>query len=104
MKKKKFWISEQRKLWNYLKEDQKRRVAEVLKPLKRGAQESVCVALVDYIETGVMQMPEGFLESALCEYLTNKNSKYCIIPLKNFYHEKNNCGGRCADPHQPRQH
>ena len=30
MKKKKFWISEQRKLWNYLKEDQKRRVAEVL--------------------------------------------------------------------------
>ena len=42
MKKKKFWISEQRKLWNYLKEDQKRRVAEVLKPLKRGAQESVC--------------------------------------------------------------
>ena len=104
MKKKKFWISEQRKLWNYLKEDQKIRMAEVLKPLKKGAQENVCVALVDYIETGVMQMPEGFLESALCEYLTNKNSKYCIIPLKKIYHEKNNYGGCCADPHQPRQH
>ena len=84
MKKKMFWISEQRKLWNYLKEDQKRRVAEVLKPLKKEAQESVCVALVDYNETGVKQKPEGFLESALCEYLTNKNSKYCIIPLNNF--------------------
>ena len=34
MKKKKFWISEQRKLWTYLKEDQKIRMAEVLKPLK----------------------------------------------------------------------
>ena len=84
MKENKVWIWGQRKLWSYVKEDEKRRVGEVLKPLKRGAQESVCVALVDYMETGVMLMPEGFLESALCEYLTNKNSKYCIIPLKNF--------------------
>ena len=43
-------------LWNYLREEQQRRVAMVLGSLKKGSQQEVCVALVDYMETGVMVM------------------------------------------------
>ena len=48
-------------LWNYLKEEQKRRVAMVLGSMKIGSQQKVCLALVDYMETGEMVLPQGFL-------------------------------------------
>ena len=68
-------------LWNYLREEQQRRVAMVLGSLKKGSQQEVCVALVDYMETGVMVMPKKFLDSAVCEYLTNLASPLAIRPL-----------------------
>ena len=69
-------------LWNYLKEEQKRRVAMVLGSMKIGSQQKVCLALVDYMETGEMVLPQGFLESAICEYLTNPVSPLAIRPLR----------------------
>ena len=69
-------------LWNYLSEEQQRRVATVLGSLKKGSQQEVCVALVDYMETGVMVMPKKFLDSAVCEYLTNPASPLAIRPLR----------------------
>lgn len=69
-------------LWNYLSEEQQRRVAMVLGSLKKGSQQEVCVALVDYMETGVMVMPERLLDSAVCEYLTNPVSPLAIRPLR----------------------
>ena len=69
-------------LWNYLSEEQQRRVAMVLSSLKKGSQQEVCTALVDYIETGRMVMPKKFLDSAVCEYLTNPASPLAIRPLR----------------------
>ena len=69
-------------LWNYLGEEQQRRVAMVLGSLKKGSQQEVCVALVAYMETGVMVMPKKFLDSAVCEYLTNPASPLAIRPLR----------------------
>ena len=69
-------------LWNYLKEEQKRRVAMVLGSMKIGSQQKVCLALVDYMETGVMVMPKKFLDSAVCEYLINPASPLAIRPLR----------------------
>ena len=69
-------------LWNYLREEQQRRVAMVLGSLKKGSQQEVCTALVDYIETGRMVMPKKFLDSAVCEYLTNPASPLAIRPLR----------------------
>ena len=70
-------------LWNYLREEQQRRVAMVLGSLKKGSQQEVCVALVDYMETGVMVEPKKLVESALCEYLTNPPaSPLAIRPLR----------------------
>ena len=69
-------------LWNYLKEEQKRRVAMVLGSMKNGSQQKVCLALVDYMETGRMVMPKKFLDSAVCEYLTNPASPLAIRPLR----------------------
>ena len=69
-------------LWNYLKEEQKRRVAMVLGSMKIGCQQKVSLALVDYMETGEMVLPQGFLESAICEYLTNPISPLAIRPLR----------------------
>ena len=69
-------------LWNYLSEEQQRRVATVLGSLKKGSQQEVCVALVDYMGTGVMVMPKKFLDSAVCEYLTNPASPLAIRPLR----------------------
>ena len=69
-------------LWDYLSEEQQRRVAMVLGSLKKGSQQEVCVALVDYMETGVMVMPKKFLDSAVCEYLTNPASPLAIRPLR----------------------
>ena len=68
-------------LWNYLGEEQQRRVAMVLGSMKNGSQQKVCLALVDYMETGEMVLPQGFLESAICEYLTNLASPLAIRPL-----------------------
>ena len=69
-------------LWHYLSEEQQRRVAMVLSSLKKGSQQEVCVALVDYMETGVMVMPKKFLDCAVCEYLTNPASPLTIRPLR----------------------
>ena len=69
-------------LWHYLSEEQQRRVAMVLSSLKKGSQQEVCVALVDYMETGVMVMPKKFLDSAVCEYLTNPASPLAIRPWR----------------------
>ena len=54
-------------LWNYLGEEQQRRVAMVLGSLKKGSQQEVCTALVDYIESGRMVMPKKFLGCAVCD-------------------------------------
>ena len=83
MKKKVDFVgSIQEVLWNYLGEEQQRRVAMVLGSLKKGSQQEVCVALVDYMETGRMVMPKKFLDCAVCEYLINPVSPLAIRPLR----------------------
>ena len=69
-------------LWNYVREEQQRRVAMVLGSLKKGSQQEVCVALVDYMETGVMVMPKKFLDCAVCDYLINPVSPLAIRPWR----------------------
>ena len=69
-------------LWHYLSEEQQRRVAMVLSSLKKGSQQEVCTALVDYIETGRMVMPKKFLDCAVCDYLINPVSPLAIRPWR----------------------
>ena len=69
-------------LWDDLGEGQQGRVAVVVGSLKKGSRQEVCVALVDYMETGRMVMRKKFLDSAVCEYLTNPASPLAIRPLR----------------------
>ena len=69
-------------LWNYLGEEQQRRVAMVLGSLKKGSPQEVCGALVDYRETGRMVMPKKCLDCAVCDYLINPVSPLAIRPWR----------------------
>lgn len=62
--------SVQSDLFNYLKPEQQEFVRPVLRILKKGAQEELCIALLDYLETGNPEPPANIQLGAFFMYLT----------------------------------
>ena len=60
----------QDQLFDYLRKEQQERVRQVLGALKKRAQAELCVALLDYMETGIAVIPENVLVGAAFMYLT----------------------------------
>lgn len=63
-------VSAQSELFCYLKPEQQEYVKPVLRVLKKPAQEELCVALLDYMETGEVILPADFTLAAFFYYLT----------------------------------
>lgn len=62
--------SVQADLFNYLKPKQKEFIKPLLRVLKKQAQEELCTALLDYLESGVIIPPVDFILGALFFYIT----------------------------------
>ena len=83
--------SVQATLFGYLKPAQQEHLKPVLRVLKKKAQEELCVALLDYMETGKFDVPQGLLLGAVFYYLTRKDventntpdDERVIRPLRN---------------------
>lgn len=86
-----FVPSVQSTLFGYLKPAQQEHLKPVLRVLKKKAQEELCVALLDYMETGKFDVPQGLLLGAVFYYLTRKDventntpdDERVIRPLRN---------------------
>ena len=66
-----FWSnSPQADLWNYLKPEQKRVVRPILRRLKPPAQAGLCIALLDYMETGEQPQIDDVVVGGIFGYLT----------------------------------
>lgn len=89
MKKSVFPPSVQSDLFNYLKPEQQEFVKPILRVFKKSAQEELCSALLDYLETGEATHPADFTLGTMFMYLTrngmpehdNPNDKRIIRPL-----------------------
>jgi hypothetical protein len=89
MKKSVFPPSVQSDLFNYLKPEQQEFVKPILRVFKKSAQEELCSALLDYLETGEATLPVDFTLGTMFMYLTrngmpehdNPNDKRIIRPL-----------------------
>lgn len=81
--------SVQSDLFNYLSPEQRELVKPVLRILKRPCQEELCLALLDYMETGVAAVPDELQLGTLFLYLTGydmpgqEGRKGLIRPLRN---------------------
>jgi hypothetical protein len=83
--------SVQSTLFSYLKPAQQEYVKPLLRVLKKKAQEELCVALLDYMETGKFEVPQGLLLGAVFYLITRKgvgctddpNDERIIRPLRN---------------------
>ena len=71
--------SPQADLWNYLKPEQKRVVRPILRRLKPPAQADLCVALLDYMETGEQPQIDDVLIGGLFGYLTSNYIRPLVI-------------------------
>ncbi len=70
-RRKAFWSnSPQADLWNYLKPEQKRVVRPILRRLKPPAQADLCIALLDYMETGEQPQIDDVVVGGIFGYLT----------------------------------
>lgn len=70
------WASSpQADLWNYLKPEQQRVMRPILRKLKNHAQVDLCVALLDYMETGEQPHFDDVLIGGLFGYLTSGHIK-----------------------------
>ena len=89
MKKFIFPPSAQSDLFNYLKPEQREFVRPILRVIKRPYQEELCLALLDYLETGQVIPPSEFILGALFFYITraggdfkdNPSDKRILRPL-----------------------
>lgn len=74
----------QRALFAYLVGWQRKKVAQVLAPLKFWAQERLATALLDYMEQGHLELPENVLLASLAIYLTSEgeNGAPIVAPLR----------------------
>ena len=86
-----FTPSVQATLFGYLKPAQQEYVKPLLRVLKKKAQEELCVALLDYMETGLADVPTDIVIGALFYYITrmgnnfpnDPNDERIIRPLRN---------------------
>ena len=62
--------SPQSDLWEYLKPEQKRLVRPILRRLKPPAQADLCIALLDYMETGEQPQIDDVVVGGIFGYLT----------------------------------
>lgn len=99
----KFPPSVQSDLFNYLKPEQQEFVRPVLRILKKGAQEELCIALLDYLETGNPEPPASVQLGAFFMYLTRvgmedqpsyENDTKILRPLHRT-EPKGTCGEHC---------
>lgn len=65
--------SPQSDLFNYLKPEQQELVKPILRILKRPYQETLCISLLDYMESGIADIPEDIQLGAFFLYLTGYN-------------------------------
>ncbi len=61
--------SPQSDLFNYLRPEQQEFVKPILRVLKKPAQEELCVALIDYLETGIPEPPIIFNLGVIFMYI-----------------------------------
>ena len=61
--------SPQSDLFNYLRPEQQEFVKPILRVLKKPAQEELCVALIDYLETGIPEPPITFNLGVIFMYI-----------------------------------
>lgn len=64
--------SVQSDLFGYLRPEQQEMMREILRVLKRPAQEDLCCALLDYLESGDLIAPANFTLAAIFNYLTSQ--------------------------------
>ncbi len=81
--------SVQSDLFNYLSPEQRELVKPVLRILKRACQEELCLALLDYMESGAAAVPSELMLGSLFFYLTGDGTprqgerKGLIRPLRD---------------------
>lgn len=68
--------SVQSDLFNYLKPQQQDFVKPLLRILKKPAQEELCSALLDYLESGEIVPPSGFILGAMFFYITRADGSF----------------------------
>ena len=86
-----FAPSVQATLFGYLKPAQQEYVKPLLRVLKKKAQEELCTLLLDYMETGLADVPTDIVIGALFYYITrmgnnfpnDPNDERIIRPLRN---------------------
>ena len=61
--------SVQSDLFNYLRPEQQEFLKPILRVLKKPAQEELCVALIDYLETGIPEPPVTFNLGVIFMYI-----------------------------------
>lgn len=71
--------SPQSDLWEYLKPEQQRVMKPILRVLKKPAQVTFCVALLDYLETGELPFFDNLLLGGVFHYLTNEYIRPLVI-------------------------
>ena len=57
-------------LFNYLKPEQQAYIRPILAVLRKTAQEELCCMLLDYMETGKVEMTQNVVIGAMFMYLT----------------------------------
>ena len=66
-------------LWMYLKPEQQRVLRPILRRLRIPAQEDLCVALLDFMETGKQPQIDDVLIGGIFGYLTTNYIKPLVI-------------------------
>ena len=88
---KKFPPSVQSELFAYLHPEQQEFLKPILRVLKKPAQEELCVALIDYLETGIPEPPVTFNLGVIFMYIihnaepkgTDPSDRKFLYPLRN---------------------
>lgn len=83
--------SPQSDLFNYLRLEQQEFVKPILRVLKKPAQEELCVALIDYLETGIPEPPVTFNLGVIFMYVIhgcepkgdNPEDRKFLYPLRS---------------------
>ena len=82
--------SPQSDLFNYLRPEQQEFLKPILRVLKKPAQEELCVALIDYLETGIPEPPVTFNLGVIFMYIihgcepkgSNPEDRKFLYPLR----------------------
>ena len=88
----KFPPSVQSDLFKYLRPDQQEFLKPILRVLKKRAQEELCVALIDYLETGIPEPPVTFNLGVIFMYIIhngepkgdNPDDRKFLYPLRSL--------------------